>query len=164
MVSGPDLTLLSCEQDKSKRTIVLAVIGILLLGGAVLVGLVVTSARRNAADARAVTEAAASDLSQVSFSDLHLSAEENFLNQQVVYLDGKIANAGRKIVRQVNVRLSFHDPYGQIVLRDNQEVLGSQPLPPGQERAFQIRFDRLPDSWNQSVPEVQILSMRVQQP
>jgi len=101
----------------------------------------------------------------MTFSGLRLSAEENFLGQQVVYLDGQIANAGTKRVGELKVRMLFRDVMKQIVLRDEQQIIGStQPLAPGQSKAFQIRFDQVPDSWDRQVPEIEILSVRVEQP
>lgn len=101
---------------------------------------------------------------QLELSDLRLSAEENFLGQQVVYLDGKIANRGDKTLRGLNLRLFFRDSMNQVVLREDRELLGprSAPLGPGQAREFQLRFDRLPDSWNRQVPEFQLVSIQVQ--
>ena len=103
--------------------------------------------------------------SQVKFSDLHLSAEENFLGQQVIHLDGKAANTGAKAVSQLRVRLHFRDLMNQVVLREEHELFsGAQPLGPGQSREFDVSFDTVPASWNQSVPQVEIVSLRVQQP
>ena len=103
--------------------------------------------------------------SQVKFSDLHLSAEENFLGQQVVHLNGKAANSGTKAVSQLRVRLHFRDLMNQVVLREEHELFSAaQPLGPGQSREFDVSFDTVPASWNQSVPQVEIVSLRVQQP
>ncbi|MBI2815397.1 MAG: hypothetical protein HYX72_00510 [Acidobacteria bacterium] len=100
---------------------------------------------------------------QISFSDLHLSAEENFLNQQLTYLDGQISNTGTRTVAQLKVRLSFRNLYNEVVLREEYEAIGAaQPLDAGKTRPFQIRFDQVPDSWNQAVPEMQIVLLRVQ--
>lgn len=101
---------------------------------------------------------------QLQLSDLHLSAEKNFLGQQVVYLDGKITNRGNKTVRQLKVRLFFRDYYSQVILQEDQPVLGetSAPFAPSQTRDFQLRFDRIPDSWNQQIPQFQLVSIGVQ--
>ena len=101
---------------------------------------------------------------QIGFSDLHLGAELNFLNQQVTYVDGKVTNRGPKTVRRIRVRLTFHDVMNQIVLRDEQTIFGedAQGLQPGQNRDFQVRFDHVPDLWNQSVPDLQIINVRTQ--
>jgi hypothetical protein len=113
--------------------------------------------------AKAPSEDSPQYAANISFSGLHLSAEENFLGQQLTYLDGEVKNAGQRTVTQLRVRLSFHDLYNEVVLREDHDVLsGSQPLAAGQTRAFQIRFDQVPASWNQAVPEIQVISVRVQ--
>jgi len=101
---------------------------------------------------------------QLQLEDLHLSAEKNFLDQRVVYLDGKITNRGNKTVRQLKLRLFFRDYYGRVVLQEDQPVLAetAAPLGPGQTRDFQLRFDSLPDSWSQQVPQFQLVSIGVQ--
>lgn len=101
---------------------------------------------------------------QVALQDLHLSAELNFLGQQVTYLDGTAVNKGQKIVRAIKARLVFRDVMNQVVLRQDQTILPEGPVAmnPGQSREFHINFDQIPDSWNQAVPEVQIVSLRTQ--
>ncbi|MBI1956357.1 MAG: hypothetical protein HYS38_08190, partial [Acidobacteria bacterium] len=96
---------------------------------------------------------------QLQLGELHLSAEKNFLDQRVVYLDGKISNRGNKTVRQLKLRLFFRDYYGQVVLQEDQPVLAetAAPLGPGQTRDFQLRFDRIPDSWSQQIPQFQLV-------
>ncbi|MBI3894531.1 MAG: hypothetical protein HY313_01235 [Acidobacteria bacterium] len=101
---------------------------------------------------------------QLQLSELHLSAEKNFLGQQVVYLDGKIANRGNKTVRQLKVRLFFRDYYSQVILQEDQPMLAetAPPLAPGQTHNFQLRFDSIADSWNRQIPQFQLVSIGVQ--
>ena len=100
---------------------------------------------------------------QLQLFELHLSAEENFLNQQITYLDGQITNKGQKIVQQLTMRLLFRDYYGQVILQKDQPVLheSSEPLAPNQTRQFQLRFDYIPQTWNRKIPEFTLLSIRV---
>ncbi len=136
----------------------------LILAGGSLVSLLLLSSCQKGSDVRAVSGEDLAYASQVQISDLHLSAEENFLGQQVVYLDGKITNRGSQVVRQLRIRLFFRDTLNQVVLREEQEILGrrSESLGPGQTHSFQIRFDRIPDSWNREVPQFEIVSLQVQ--
>lgn len=101
---------------------------------------------------------------QLQLSELHLSAEENFLNQQITYLDGQITNKGQKTVQQLTMRLLFRDYYGQVILQQDQPILpeSSEPLIPGQTRQFQLRFDYIPQTWNRQIPEFTLLSIRAQ--
>ena len=95
---------------------------------------------------------------------MHLTAEENFLGQAVVYLDGKLTNRGDKILRGLKLRLFFRDYMNQVVLREDHVVLETKaaPIAPGEAREFQLRFDRLPDSWSRQVPQFQLVSIQIQ--
>ncbi len=127
------------------------------IGGALVLGACRTNSARPIQEDPAYA-------SQVALQDLHLSAELNFLGQQVTYLDGTAINKGSKTVRALKARLLFRDLMNQIVLREEQAIIPEGPvvLNPGQSRAFHINFDQIPDSWNQAVPEVQIVSLRTQ--
>ena len=106
-------------------------------------------------------------LPHLAVGELRLSAEENFLRQQVVYLDGQIANRGERTVRQLAVRVYFRDSLNQVILREDQDVIrpgrpGSTPLPPGETREFRLLFDHIPDAWNRQLPQFQLVSMELQ--
>ena len=137
---------------------------LLILAGGALAALLLLSSCRKGAAVQAVPVEELSYASQVTLSGLHLSAEENFLGQQVVYLDGEMTNRGSKVVRQLKVRLFFRDLLNQVVLREEQEIVGGRAefLRPAQTRSFQIRFDQTPDSWNRQVPELRIVFLQVQ--
>ena len=93
-----------------------------------------------------------------------MSAEANFLGQEIVYLDGIITNHGSKVVQQLAVRLFFYDVLSQVVLKVDREVLRlrSAPLAPGEERGFQLRLDRLPTTWNRGPPQLQLIALEIQ--
>jgi hypothetical protein len=132
---------------------------LILAGGALAALLLLSSCKKGPVPVEDLAYA-----SQVAFSGLHLSAEENFLGQQVVYLDGEMTNRGSKVVRQLKGRLLFRDLLNQVVLREEQTILGGSAefLQPARTRSFQIRFDQTPDSWNRQVPELQIIFLQVQ--
>jgi hypothetical protein len=106
-------------------------------------------------------------LTQLAVGELRMSAEENFLQQQVVYLDGQITNRGDRIVRQLTVRVYFRDSLNQVVLREDRDVIrtaqaGTAPLAPGETREFRLLFDRIPESWNRQLPQFQLVSMALE--
>lgn len=96
--------------------------------------------------------------SQIRFSNLQMSRASNFLNQEVTFLFGAVANDGARAVREVEVTVEFHDIFNQVVLRDPRRVLGPRaaPLAAGQRREFQFGFEHVPADWNRQVPSLRI--------
>lgn len=101
-------------------------------------------------------------LRNLTFSDVELKATEAYSGHQVVEVLGKIKNAGDRPIRSVEVFCIFYDAYGQLVLRERQAIVRSRDgvFRPGDERNFRLAFDTLPDSWNQSLPQLVIASIR----
>lgn len=162
-------TNLSPNQERKEKRYPIGVIGGIFFLAVVVVVLLLLSGKNAGPPGQASSpnpsDAALGYASQVAFSDLHLSAEENFIGQQVVYLDGKLTNTGAKTVRQLKVRLVFRDVMNRIVLHEEHGVFGpSESVGPGLAKSFQIRFDAVPDSWSRQVPQIQIVSLRAEQP
>ncbi|MBI4464054.1 MAG: hypothetical protein HY647_05065 [Acidobacteria bacterium] len=152
------------QQPEEKRRIPPAIVVALLLVAGLVVALFVFAPGQQDTSPTTPLKEAPTYAEQLELSDLQLSAAENFLGQQVVYLNGKMANQGSKTVGLVRVRLSFRDYLGQVILREEIELLGvrSQPLRSGEVRDFQLSFDRLPGSWNVQVPEIEFASIQVE--
>jgi hypothetical protein len=168
MANDPATTL-SPNQERKEKRYPIGVIGGICFLAMVVVALLLLSGKNARPPGQAASpnpsDAASGYAPQVAFSDLRLSAEENFIGQQVVYLDGKVTNTGTKTVRQLKVRLVFRDVMNQIVLREEHDVFGSSDsVGPGLAKSFQIRFDAVPDSWSRQVPQIQIVSLRAEQP
>ncbi|MBI4460134.1 MAG: hypothetical protein HY648_08765 [Acidobacteria bacterium] len=163
-MAEPELHLTPQAVSEGKRSVfVWIAVGLLFVMGAAT-GVFFLSSPQQSAPAPPPSQEDMAYAEQLQLWDLNLSAEENFLGQQVVYLTGKITNRGTKTVRQLRVRLFFRDYYSQVVLQEEQTVLSelSPPLAPEQARDFQLRFDRIPDSWNRQIPQFQLVSIQVQ--
>jgi len=95
-------------------------------------------------------------LPQLAFKDAHMSAAENFLGDRVTYLDARVINNGKKTVRRLDVDLTFVDTLNQVVLRERAHPVSprTQPLKPGEDRAFRMSFEHMPVDWNQAVPSM----------
>ena len=103
-------------------------------------------------------------LSQIELTDFHMSHADNMIGSNLIYLDGKVANQGAKTVRRLRVRLYFYDTLNQLALREEQDIVreGSPPLAPREARDFQLRFDRLPASWNYQPPQFLLVAIEFQ--
>ena len=94
----------------------------------------------------------------LSLSEVNMSAKQNFAEQTLVEVTGKITNAGNRMLKQIDLNCVFRDPSGRVVLRDRvaivKESLGG--LKPGETKDFRLPFDTIPESWNQVLPELVI--------
>jgi hypothetical protein len=107
----------------------------------------------------------------ILIGQLELSRWENFLRQEVVYLDGVVANRGDRAIVALEVTLEFRDPHGQVVLREIIRPIGEQlsafgapqqPLDAGQSRGFRAGFEHMPADWNQGAPNIRITGLLLQ--
>ena len=89
---------------------------------------------------------------------VEMKATENTLDQTLVEITGKITNAGDRPVRHVVLNCVFYDPYGQVLAREFVSIVRSRDgtLNPGQIRKFRLPFDSLPETWNQTMPQLVI--------
>ena len=91
---------------------------------------------------------------QLEFTDLHMSAAQNFLGDSVTYLDARVRNAGTKTVRRLDLDLTFVDTLNQVILRERVYPVSARtpPLKAGESRAFRVTFEHIPVDWNQAAP------------
>lgn len=90
----------------------------------------------------------------LALSDTQIKATENFMQQQVVEIEGKITNKGTRSLKTVEVFCMFHGIDGREIYRQRVPIVlsSSKPLEPNQSRTFRLPFDTLPDGWNQAMP------------
>jgi hypothetical protein len=95
---------------------------------------------------------------KLQIENLTLSRAENFLNQEVTTLAGRLTNAGDLSLANVEVTVEFSDELGQVVLRDSRALFPSpaSPVAPGERRDFEISFEHNPSSWNIQQPLVRV--------
>jgi hypothetical protein len=111
--------------------------------------------------------------SNLKLSELHLSAEQNFVGATISYVDGIVTNAGNKTVTRVTVEVDFKDDMGQITQREELPLqilkmsgpypeavpFGTSPLGPGQNNPFRLTFESISAQWNRSYPDIQITDL-----
>jgi hypothetical protein len=94
----------------------------------------------------------------LQIENLPLSRAENFLNQEVTTVPGRITNGGNLPLTNVELTVEFSDELGQIVLRESRAVFAPQtpPIAPGERRDFEFSFEHIPSSWNIQQPLVRV--------
>jgi hypothetical protein len=111
----------------------------------------------------------------VKFSDLKMSAAENFIGTTVTYLDGTVTNTGDKTVNHAVVHVSFKDSLGQVVQAEDVPLhvlqptgpytdavdLNISPLAPGKNEQFRLTFEHVTADWNHEYPELRVTDVAV---
>jgi len=111
----------------------------------------------------------------IRFSDLKMSAAENFVGSTVTYLDGTVTNTADQTVTRAVVRVNFKDSLGQIVQADDVPLrilqtsgpypeavdLAIAPLAPAQSKPFRLTFEHVTADWNHEYPELRVTEVTV---
>jgi len=109
----------------------------------------------------------------VKFSDLKMSAAENFVGATVSYIDGTVTNTGNQTVTHVVAEVTFKDSMGQLAQRESVPLrvlqtkgpypdavdLGVSPLAPGQAKPFRLTFESISAQWNHEYPELKVIDV-----
>jgi len=87
-----------------------------------------------------------------------MEAHESYLKQSVVEITGNIQNSGDRVLNLVEINCVFHDPYGQVVLRQRTPIMSGKAggLAPGAQKPFRLPFDTIPESWDNVMPQLVI--------
>ena len=103
-----------------------------------------------------MTAAEKNYLTEIDVVNPRMSAATNFLGDTVYYLEGDLVNKGSHTVREVDLSLSFMDPFGEVVLREAELPVTHQtaPLKPGEKRKLHLSFEQLPAEWNEGPPVI----------
>jgi len=111
----------------------------------------------------------------IKFSDLKMSAAENFVGATVSYIDGTVTNTGNQTVTHVVAEVTFRDSMGQLAQRESVPLrvlqtkgpypdavdLGVSPLGPGQAKTFRLTFEGISAQWNHEYPEIKVTDVTV---
>ena len=157
----------AAERAESRLRPVL--IGVVIVG--VVVGLIALVFRAETPKP-ALPPAYAANL---KFSDLKVSAAQNFVGATVSYLDGAVSNTADKTIIHAVVQVTFKDDMGQVVQREEMPIhvlrtggpydeavdLSASPLAPGQTKPFRLTLESISAQWNHSYPDLKITDVRV---
>jgi hypothetical protein len=100
----------------------------------------------------------------IHFTNIKLATAENFLGEQFTYVQLTVTNAGTRTVNGLSVELEFFDPFKQVVLKDTEQLIGTndpRPLRPTEQRGLQITLGALPAEWNHEVPVFHVTGLVV---
>lgn len=133
----------------------------LVLAGAAGIAYLELAPHKPAAEAPLTPEARAY-IRNLKLADVSMKAAENYVSQRVVEIAGNITNAGDRNLDTVEIHCVFQDSYGKVTLRERVPIVNPKMggLKPGETKSFRLPFDNLPDSWNQSMPQLVIASIQ----
>jgi hypothetical protein len=113
---------------------------------------------KDAAVPAAITAEAKAYVRNLKLSEVDMKATEAFTGAAVVEVIGKITNNGDRTLSRVELNCVFYDPYGQVVLRERVPIVRSA-MKPGETKSFRLPFEGIPNSWNQTLPQLVIASI-----
>ncbi len=111
-----------------------------------------------AANLPVLTPEATAYTRNLQLGGVEMKATENQLGQKLVEIYGQITNGGDRPLRGVVLQCVFYDPYSQVIARELVPIVRSKEgvLYPTETRRFRLPFDALPESWNQTMPQLVI--------
>jgi len=142
--------------------------GLVVVSIIVIISLVVTRSQKPEQPGQEpklpFTADAQSYAGNIHFNNLQLSESDNMLNEKFTYLDGVMSNDGSRPIEAMEIRVEFHDPFNQVILRETHRVIAAPaaPLGAGKQREFQITFEHLPAEWNQQYPTIRVTGLVLQ--
>lgn len=155
------------EQEKQLRkasgpAVPLPVIGIMLLLAAAAGGYLYWLSQQSASGGPALTEEALAYLPSLNLSGVEMQAKEDFLEQTLVTINGKIINNGNRTVSAVEVNCVFREINGIEILREHATLVGRRTgsMMPGDTKDFRLAFDAIPREWNQAMPNLFITQIQ----
>ncbi len=109
----------------------------------------------------------------LKFSELKMSAAENFVGSTVTYLDGRLQNTGNSNVLAVRVEVTFKNSLGEVVQKEILPVqvlrrggpypdiadLSAAPLRPNEAREIRLTFEHISSDWNRQYPELRVVAV-----
>ena len=155
------------EQEKELRkaagpAIPWPVIGIALLLAAATGGFFYWQSQQAASGGPALTEEASAYLPLLDLANVEMEAKEDFLEQTLVTITGKIANNGDRTVSLVEVNCVFREVNGIEIQRERATLVGRRTgsMAPGDAKEFRLAFDAIPEEWNQTMPNLFITQIQ----
>lgn len=98
----------------------------------------------------------------VGVDHLAIARAENFLHQEVTTISGEITNGGNRPLASVELTIEFFDQLNQIAQRETRSLFGppGPPIPPGDNREFEVSFDHISAVWNMRQPLIKVTALQ----
>src|SRR3989442_4454140 len=142
-----------------RRSIIIIMASIAVVGGLFLIWALAPSARNNDSSLP-LTEIpdTATIQNYVQLSHLSIATSENFARQKIYVISGYLKNVSDRPIRMAELKMVFTDFDGKPILEYKPRVLdlNQKPLPPGVEFRFEVRQENLPRRWNYRVPITEV--------
>ena len=108
-----------------------------------------------------LTAEAKAYLPNLALSGVKMGAEESFLEQTIIRIDGILTNHGTRPLLTVDIYCVFREPYGQEIGRELARIVGrrSNGLAPSAKQSFRLSFDNVAPTWNQARPDLYIVQV-----
>jgi len=109
-----------------------------------------------------LTAEAKAYLKYLPLSDVGMEASDATVNISITTIKGKITNTGTRTVASILVTCVFHDVNGNVIKREMVTLAGQRtgPLAPQSIKSFEVNFDDIPDTWNQTMPDLVIAEIK----
>jgi hypothetical protein len=142
------------RQKVSYVPIAIGAVAVLLLAGV----LFYLNSSRSTTLSEEASATAKAYVKYLDLSDVRMQAAENFMQQQVVEIGGKITNKGQRRLGRVDVYCLFYSVDGRMIHRERVPIVKAKgpPLGPNETQNFRLPFDTLPSEWNQAMPKLVI--------
>jgi hypothetical protein len=112
----------------------------------------------------------------LALSGLTMSQSTSLSGGTSTFIDGKIRNSGGQTLTGVTVQVLFPNDEGSApqmetvalaLIRAHEPYVDTQPvsmapIKPGEEKEFRLIFERVPDGWNQQLPEIHVVKVSAQ--
>ena len=109
----------------------------------------------------------------LTFSQLAMSQSTSISGGTSTFIDGHVRNSGNRTLTGVTVQVLFGNDEGMApqvetlplsLIRAHEpyvdtEPLSVAPLKPGDEKEFRLIFERIPENWNQMLPELHVVKV-----
>jgi len=130
--------------------VIVAAVGLAIAGGWAFL-----ASRPREAPPPAITADAKAYVRNLKLSGVAMKATANYAGAAIVEVLGNITNNGDRTLNRVELNCVFYDTGGLIVLRERVPIVRST-IKPGETKSFRLPFEGIPQSWNQTMPQLVI--------